>query len=145
MSEPSTLLSCLERAASRGEGVRFLDRSGESVVSYSEVLERARAVAGALASLGVAPGTRVAVAGKGRLSVVALAIERQGPRDEAGSVLFLDPTGALDGFRPIRIDRKVVGANPGARPETLRFSRDGSFLYVASERDGGTLSVIGVR
>jgi acyl-CoA synthetase (AMP-forming)/AMP-acid ligase II len=62
MSEPSTLLSCLERAASRGEGVRFLDRWGESVVSYREVLERARAVAGALASQGVAPGTRVAVA-----------------------------------------------------------------------------------
>ena len=62
MSEPATLLSCLERAASRGEGVRFLDRSEENEVSYREILERSVSVAGALASLGIEPGARVAVA-----------------------------------------------------------------------------------
>jgi acyl-CoA synthetase (AMP-forming)/AMP-acid ligase II len=62
MSEPSTLLSCLERAASRGEGVRFLERSEERTLSYREVLERAGSVAGSLAALGIEPGSRVAVA-----------------------------------------------------------------------------------
>jgi DNA-binding beta-propeller fold protein YncE len=86
----------------------------------------------------------VAVGRQGGLLLVALAIERQGPSDQAGSVLFLDPAGALEGGWPRKIARRVVGANEGARPETLRFSSDGSFLYVASERDGGTLSVIGL-
>jgi DNA-binding beta-propeller fold protein YncE len=87
----------------------------------------------------------VAIGRRGDAIVVALAIERQGPAEDAGSVLFLDPAGALDGGRPARIARRLVGANEGARPETLRFSREGGFLYVASERDGGTLSVIEVR
>ncbi len=62
MNEPRTLLSCLERAASRGEEVRFLDRSQEYIVSYREVLERAGAVAGGLAAMGIGPRSRVAVA-----------------------------------------------------------------------------------
>ncbi len=64
MSEPGTLLSCLARAASRGEGVRFLDRSEERIVSYREVLERATAVAGGLAAMGIGPPSRVGVAVK---------------------------------------------------------------------------------
>ncbi len=62
MSEPGTLLSCLERAAAAGECVRFLDRSEELTLLYSDVLERARGVAGGLLALGVEPGSRVAVA-----------------------------------------------------------------------------------
>jgi fatty-acyl-CoA synthase len=62
MSEPETLLSCLERAASSGEGVRFLERSEERLVLYRDVLERARIVAGGLAVMGVERGSRVAVA-----------------------------------------------------------------------------------
>jgi acyl-CoA synthetase (AMP-forming)/AMP-acid ligase II len=62
MSEPGTLLSCLERAAASGEGVRFLDRSEERTVLYRDVLERARTVAGGLAAMGIEPGSRVAVA-----------------------------------------------------------------------------------
>ncbi len=60
MSE--TLLSCLERAAQSGEGVRFLERSEERWVSYREVLESARVVAGGLRELGIDEGARVAVA-----------------------------------------------------------------------------------
>jgi acyl-CoA synthetase (AMP-forming)/AMP-acid ligase II len=62
MSEPGTLLSCLERAARAGEVVRFLERSEERPVSYLDLLESARAVAGGLAAIGVEPGSRVAVA-----------------------------------------------------------------------------------
>jgi acyl-CoA synthetase (AMP-forming)/AMP-acid ligase II len=62
MSEPGTLLSCLERAGAAGECVRFLDRSEERTVLYRDVLERARAVAGGLAAMGIGPGSRVAVA-----------------------------------------------------------------------------------
>jgi acyl-CoA synthetase (AMP-forming)/AMP-acid ligase II len=62
MSEPGTLLSCLERAAASGEGVRFLDRSEETTVLYRDVLERARIVAGGLAAIGIEPGSPVAVA-----------------------------------------------------------------------------------
>ena len=62
MSEPGTLLSCLERAAAAGECVRFLDQSEELTLLYSDVLERARGVAGGLLALGVEPGSRVAVA-----------------------------------------------------------------------------------
>ncbi len=62
MSEPGTLLCCLERAAAAGEGVRFLDRSEERFVLYRDVLERARAVAGGLAATGIERGSRVAVA-----------------------------------------------------------------------------------
>jgi acyl-CoA synthetase (AMP-forming)/AMP-acid ligase II len=62
MSEPGTLLSCLERAAAAGERVRFLDRSEERTVLYRDVLERATRVAGGLLALGVEPGSRVAVA-----------------------------------------------------------------------------------
>jgi acyl-CoA synthetase (AMP-forming)/AMP-acid ligase II len=62
MSEPGTLLSCLERAAASDEGVRFLDRSEERSVLYRDVLERARSVAGGLAAIGIEPGSRVAVA-----------------------------------------------------------------------------------
>ncbi len=62
MSEPGTLLSCLERAAAAGECVRFLERSEERTVLYRDVLERAQRVAGGLVALGVEPGSRVAVA-----------------------------------------------------------------------------------
>ena len=62
MSEPGTLLSCLERAAASGEGVRFLDRSEETTVLYRDLLERARIVAGGLAAIGIEPGSPVAVA-----------------------------------------------------------------------------------
>jgi len=62
MSEPGTLLSCLERAAAAGECVRFLERSEERILLYRDVVERARSVAGGLFALGVQPGSRVAVA-----------------------------------------------------------------------------------
>lgn len=62
MSEPATLLACLERAAETGEGVRFLEKSEERTLLYRNVLDRARAVAGGLAEIGIEPGSRVAVA-----------------------------------------------------------------------------------
>ncbi len=62
MREPETLLSCLERAAATGEGVRFLDRTDERTVLYRDVLERARSVGGGLSALGIGPGSRVALA-----------------------------------------------------------------------------------
>jgi len=62
MREPGTLVSCLERAAAAGAGVRFLDRSEERIVLYRDVLERARTVAGSLAAMGIEPGSRVGVA-----------------------------------------------------------------------------------
>jgi acyl-CoA synthetase (AMP-forming)/AMP-acid ligase II len=62
MSEPGTLLSCLERAAAAGEQVRFLERSEVRAVLYRDLLERARSVAGGLAAIGIEPGSRVGVA-----------------------------------------------------------------------------------
>jgi acyl-CoA synthetase (AMP-forming)/AMP-acid ligase II len=62
MSDSRTLLACLERAAACGEGVRFLGRSEERWLSYRDILERARVVAGGLRELGVERGARVAVA-----------------------------------------------------------------------------------
>jgi acyl-CoA synthetase (AMP-forming)/AMP-acid ligase II len=62
MTEPGTLLGCLERAAATRVGVRFLTRSGEQFVPYRDVLERATRVAGGLRSKGIRVGDRVAVA-----------------------------------------------------------------------------------
>jgi fatty-acyl-CoA synthase len=61
VSEPRTLSGCLDRAARTEEGVRFLDRKGETFVSYREMAERARRVAGGLRELGVQPSQRVAI------------------------------------------------------------------------------------
>ncbi|MGH9320073.1 MAG: AMP-binding protein [Vicinamibacteria bacterium] len=62
MSEPGTLVSCLERAARSTEKVRFLDRDREELVTYRDVWERARTVAFGLTAVGVEPGDRVALA-----------------------------------------------------------------------------------
>jgi acyl-CoA synthetase (AMP-forming)/AMP-acid ligase II len=62
MSEPSTLLRCLDRAAASGEAVRFVERSRDRWLTYREILDRSRAVAGGLKELGVEPGARVGVA-----------------------------------------------------------------------------------
>jgi DNA-binding beta-propeller fold protein YncE len=83
----------------------------------------------------------VAIARLGERTVAAIAIERTAPREEAGSVLLLDITGALSGRTPAKIGRHAVGAHAGARPETLDFTDDGRWLFVASERDGGTVTL----
>jgi acyl-CoA synthetase (AMP-forming)/AMP-acid ligase II len=62
MREPETLLGCLERAASTGEGVRFLERDRETFVRYRDVLERASDVASALVDRGLGRGERVGIA-----------------------------------------------------------------------------------
>jgi acyl-CoA synthetase (AMP-forming)/AMP-acid ligase II len=62
MRDAETLLGALARAAALGEGVRFLERGREELVSYREVQERAAAVAGGLAALGVGAGDRIGVA-----------------------------------------------------------------------------------
>ena len=65
MSEPGTLVGCLERAASRsGLGVRFVARSERNPdrhFTYSELAERALDLAGGLRALGLRPGERVAI------------------------------------------------------------------------------------
>jgi DNA-binding beta-propeller fold protein YncE len=86
----------------------------------------------------------VAFARHGDRLILAVAIERSAPGEEAGSVLFLDATGVLDGEPPRRIDRKLVGLTLGARPETLEFTPDGAMVFVACERDGGTITSIGI-
>lgn len=62
MSGEETLLGALARAAATEEGVRFLDRGREELVSYRDIQERAAAVAGGLAALGIGAGDRVGVA-----------------------------------------------------------------------------------
>ena len=62
MSEPSTLVDCLNRAAATGVGVRFLERDRERFVTYREILERALRVGAGLAAMGIGPGDRVGVA-----------------------------------------------------------------------------------
>lgn len=84
----------------------------------------------------------VAITARGPRHVAALAIERRGPRDDAGSVLLLDLTGVREGAQPRRIDRHIVGATSDARPETLDFTADGRWLVVAAEKDGGTLTLL---
>jgi DNA-binding beta-propeller fold protein YncE len=86
----------------------------------------------------------VALARVSGVPVAAIAIERRARQEDAGSVLLLDMSGVLEGEAPQRIARVVVGATSDARPETLDFSGDGRFLFVASERDGGTLTLIDV-
>ncbi|MBN1444216.1 MAG: hypothetical protein JXA90_16005 [Planctomycetes bacterium] len=76
--------------------------------------------------------------------VAAVALERKAPGEEAGSVLFLDLSGVLEGRTPLRVDRRIVGVNRGSRPEGIVASRDGRAVYVAVERDGGTLTRIGI-
>ncbi|MBI4602022.1 MAG: hypothetical protein HY721_08680 [Planctomycetes bacterium] len=76
--------------------------------------------------------------------VAAVGIERAAKDEDRGSVLFLDVTGVLDGAVPAAIDRKLVGFNPGARPEGVVATSDGSFVFSANERDGGSITRIGV-
>ena len=78
----------------------------------------------------------------GERTIAAVAIERNTLAETAGSVLILDVTRAPEGEKPIKLARRIVGANPGARPETLDFTEDGRWLFVASEKDGGTITVI---
>jgi hypothetical protein len=84
----------------------------------------------------------VALANPGGVPLLAVAIERKAPLEDGGSVLLLDVGGILDGAPPRRLDRRVVGANAGARPETLQFTADGRLLMVACEQDGGTLTFL---
>lgn len=86
----------------------------------------------------------VAIVRLDQMTIAAIAIERTATREEAGSVLLLDVSGVLEGKAPSLIARHVVGANPGARPETLDFTVDGRHLFVASEQDGGTITLIDV-
>jgi acyl-CoA synthetase (AMP-forming)/AMP-acid ligase II len=62
MTEPDTLLGCLERASSTDEGVRFLERDLERFVRYRDVLERASGIAAALVDRGIGRGRRVGIA-----------------------------------------------------------------------------------
>lgn len=58
--ESSTLAGQLRRAAEQPLGVRFLDRTGEpTFLSYKEIEDRARAVAGGLQRRGARPGDRI--------------------------------------------------------------------------------------
>ncbi len=58
----ASLLEALGRAAEHPSGLTFVDASeAEETLSWSEVLARARATAGALRRLGVFPGDRVAI------------------------------------------------------------------------------------
>jgi DNA-binding beta-propeller fold protein YncE len=84
----------------------------------------------------------IAITRFGERTIAAVAIERNILAETAGSVLFLDVTRAHEGEKPVKIARHIVGANPGARPETLDFTEDGRWLFVASERDGGTITLI---
>jgi len=84
----------------------------------------------------------IAITRLGERTIAAVAIERNILSEAAGSVLLLDVTRAPEGKKPIRIARRTVGANPGARPETLDFTDDGRWLFVAAERDGGTITII---
>lgn len=84
----------------------------------------------------------IAITRFGEKTIAAVAIERNILAETAGSVLFLDVTRASDGVKPIKIARRIVGANPGARPETLDFTDDGRWLFVATEQDGGTITII---
>ena len=57
-----TVAAALEAAARHASGVTFVDlRERETRLAWSEVLQRARRAAAALADLGVRPGDRVAV------------------------------------------------------------------------------------
>ena len=63
MTEPTTLLDCLARAARSSVGVHFAERAGDDAFhGYAEIYERALAVAASLQELGIERGDRVAVA-----------------------------------------------------------------------------------
>ena len=72
--------------------------------------------------------------------IAAVNIERKPNDQDRGSVLFLDTTGVLEGAVPVVIDRVNVGINAGARPEGLRSSDDGRFIWVSLGRDGGSFA-----
>jgi DNA-binding beta-propeller fold protein YncE len=86
----------------------------------------------------------VAVARAGGIDLAAIAIERRTRHEEAGSVLLLDMSRIVEGQAPRKIARLIAGATSDARPETLDFTGDGRFLFVASENDGGTLTLVDV-
>jgi DNA-binding beta-propeller fold protein YncE len=77
---------------------------------------------------------------RNRRIIVAVALERPAKDQDRGSVLFLDATGAVDGVTPVKIDRKLAGINPGARPESVDGTHDGRHVFAALENDGGTLA-----
>jgi hypothetical protein len=87
----------------------------------------------------------VAITSRGGSTIAAVAIERNKPGEDSGSVLFLDISESLRGGAPVKIDRRMVGSTAGARPETLEFTNDGRFLFVAAEKDGGTLSLFEIK
>jgi hypothetical protein len=80
----------------------------------------------------------------GGSTVLAVVLERNAKDEDRGSLLFLDATGILEGRVPVKIDRKLVGHNAGARPETVVATRDGRYFFSAIESDGGTLARVGV-
>jgi hypothetical protein len=86
----------------------------------------------------------IAIATVRERTLAAIAIERRAPGEEGGSVLLLDVTAILEGSPPVRIGRAVVGASEDSRPETLAFTAEGRHIFVASERDGGTLTLLDV-
>ncbi len=62
MAAPTTLTEAMERAARSDAVVRFLDRrEQETTLTYGELYQRARQVAGGLVEMGVRPGDRVAL------------------------------------------------------------------------------------
>ncbi|HXV59743.1 MAG TPA: hypothetical protein VEK15_03550, partial [Vicinamibacteria bacterium] len=74
--------------------------------------------------------------------IAAINIERSAnERRQSGSVLFVDMDGVLDGrAKPAFLARKEVSPNAGARPEGLKKSNGGRFVWTANQRDGGSLS-----
>lgn len=72
--------------------------------------------------------------------VAVINIERAPEDEDRGSALFLDVTDVLNGALPPVLDRISVGVNPGARPEGLKTSNGGRFIWIGLQRDGGTVA-----
>lgn len=85
------------------------------------------------------PNNTVTVERGGRI-ITAVNIERSPGGEDRGSVLFLDMTGAVDGQKPTVLDRIPVGLGPGARPEGLKASNGGRFIWVAIQSDEGSIA-----
>jgi len=85
-----------------------------------------------------------AVFESGGTTVLAVALERAAKDQDRGSALFLDAAGILDGAPPVKIDRKLVGINPGARPEVVANTSDGRYVFTANENESGTITRIEV-
>ena len=146
-----TVNAALVRAASSAHGLVFVDaRENEIAMSWSEVLDRARRMAGALAERGIVPGDRVAMvlptgpdftdAFFGALLAGAVPVPlyppvRLGRMDEyvRGTVRMLEVVGARVLLSDSRIRLLLGGAVELARPAlgcpTVAELRDGAAAH----------------